>query len=65
MGIICLNCKKSLGCGCQKRVASNGVSACTTCIGTYEQQIKKVTTPIPSSNAPTGINITFNGLKPR
>ena len=38
--MICPNCKKSHGCGCQKRVASNGVSVCSSCITTYEQSLK-------------------------
>lgn len=36
----CLNCKKKLGCGCQKRVASNGQPCCNNCIGQYEKNLK-------------------------
>lgn len=32
----CPNCGKSLSCGCQKRVASDGKQVCTSCIGAYE-----------------------------
>jgi hypothetical protein len=32
----CLNCKKTLSCGCQKRATSDGKSACTSCITAYE-----------------------------
>lgn len=37
----CLNCNKKLGCGCQKRTASDGKSVCANCIGNYEMSIKK------------------------
>ena len=36
----CPNCGKQLSCGCQRRIASNGVSACTNCIGILEAKIK-------------------------
>jgi hypothetical protein len=32
----CLNCKKELGCSCKRRVASNGVSCCGSCITSIE-----------------------------
>jgi hypothetical protein len=35
----CPNCGTVITCGCQQRTASNGVQACTNCIGTYEQQL--------------------------
>ena len=38
----CNNCKTTLGCGCQKRVASNGAQVCANCIGAYEANLKKV-----------------------
>lgn len=41
----CPNCKSNLTCGCQKRVASNGVQCCTLCIATYENSIKSVPQP--------------------
>jgi hypothetical protein len=47
----CSNCKKNLSCGCQKKKASDGVSVCNNCIGTYEAKkssqdpIKKVMNP--------------------
>ncbi len=43
----CLNCRKNLSCGCQKRTASDGKSVCSTCITSYEvraKQLKKLTT---------------------
>lgn len=36
MAVICTNCKKKLGCGCQQRVASDGTKVCTLCITAYE-----------------------------
>lgn len=36
----CANCKKKLGCGCQKKKASDGTSCCVTCLTTYEISIK-------------------------
>lgn len=48
----CLNCKKNLSCGCQKKTTSDGKSACSTCISQYEINLnKKVlnpTKPTPS-----------------
>jgi hypothetical protein len=48
----CLNCKKSLSCGCQKRTASDGKSVCATCITKYEINLNKkvlpLTNPTPS-----------------
>lgn len=35
----CTNCGTTITCGCQDRVASNGVRVCANCIGTYEAQI--------------------------
>jgi hypothetical protein len=40
----CPNCKKKLSCGCQRRTASNGVSVCSGCLGSYEQTLKPQTT---------------------
>jgi PIN domain nuclease of toxin-antitoxin system len=43
----CLNCKKNLSCGCQKKIASDGKSVCATCITLYEINInKKILNPI-------------------
>jgi hypothetical protein len=48
----CLNCKKNLSCGCQKKTSSDGKSVCATCITQYEINLnKKVlfpTKPTPS-----------------
>ena len=37
----CLNCKRNLSCGCQKRKASDGKSVCSNCITTYEASLKQ------------------------
>jgi hypothetical protein len=42
----CSNCNRNLSCGCQKKVASDGKSACGTCITQYESNLtKKVLSP--------------------
>lgn len=37
----CLNCGKTLSCGCEKRTAKDGKSCCKACVATYEKSIKK------------------------
>ena len=37
--MFCPNCQRSLGCGCQKRVASDGAQVCQHCISDYEIKI--------------------------
>lgn len=55
MSAICPTCKSTLSCGCQKRVASNGVQVCTLCIAKYEKEIlAKKTIP---HNGSTNFNI--------
>jgi len=36
----CPNCGARLSCGCQRRQASNGAAACTSCVAALEQKIK-------------------------
>lgn len=36
----CPNCGAQLSCGCQVRSASNGTRVCTSCMTSYEQQLK-------------------------
>ena len=41
----CSNCKRSLGCTCQKRTASDGTQCCAACLVDYEkrlQELKKI-----------------------
>lgn len=45
----CLNCGNKLSCGCQKRVASDGKSTCSTCLTTYENQLKKIKNTVTTS----------------
>lgn len=40
----CTNCGTTITCGCQDRIASNGVRVCANCIGTYEAQIILINT---------------------
>lgn len=42
----CLNCNKSLSCGCKKRTASDGKSCCSDCLSTYEAGLKNISTPV-------------------
>jgi hypothetical protein len=34
----CQNCKATLGCSCQRRIASDGVPVCANCVAAYEQK---------------------------
>lgn len=36
----CANCGANMSCGCQKRTASNGATACSSCINTLESKLK-------------------------
>jgi|GEM_PF-3217764 len=45
----CSNCKTTLGCSCQRKTASNGVSVCNTCLATYEASLKGLTVPKPGT----------------
>ena len=40
----CLNCKSTLSCGCQKKVASNEASVCAACLPNYEAGLKGLKT---------------------
>ena len=33
----CPNCNTAITCGCQKRVATDGASVCSSCLAAYEQ----------------------------
>ncbi len=67
----CPNCKKKLGCGCQKRVASDKTQCCTHCVNEYEKSIKK--SPVPAvpkqasneNTAPVVNNIILAVNKPK
>jgi len=36
----CLNCRRTYGCSCQSRRASDGTPCCSVCIQQVEQQIQ-------------------------
>ena len=36
----CSNCGTRITCGCQKRVAKDGTSCCTKCVGQYNKSIQ-------------------------
>ena len=38
-GTTCQNCGATLSCGCQKRTASNGASACSACVSALNAKI--------------------------
>jgi hypothetical protein len=42
MKAVCSNCNATLGCSCQRRVASNGASVCANCIASYEISLSAV-----------------------
>lgn len=54
----CTNCKQPMGCSCQRRVASDGRSVCSTCQAAYEKNLKtlKQSTPGPS---PNNVNVFY------
>jgi len=45
----CGNCKKSLGCSCKKRTASDGTSCCANCLSSYEIIVKQTKLKIQPS----------------
>jgi hypothetical protein len=52
----CSNCKAKLGCGCHKRVASNGAQVCNSCIIAYESGLIGKVTPVQSVTPPRPIH---------
>ena len=51
----CTNCGATMSCGCQRRQASNGASACSSCLSALEAKIKvlkQATTPTTNSVQP-------------
>ena len=69
---ICQNCKREMGCGCNKRTASDGKSCCSNCLASYEislngkqkptnrpQYHKPAVNVAPSSESPiiTGMHV--------
>lgn len=58
MSSTCQNCKTALSCGCQKRVASNGVQVCSTCITAYENNLLLLKNG-PVKNAPSNVKVLY------
>lgn len=57
----CSNCKATMTCGCQKRVASNGVSVCSNCQASYEASLGKTQPAAPQSgSAPSNVTVRYN-----
>jgi hypothetical protein len=57
----CPNCGAKLGCGCQKRTATDGKQCCTNCLASYNKTIKPAPTQQPGNNnlAPQVNNVTI------
>jgi hypothetical protein len=49
----CANCGANMSCGCQKRTASNGAAACSTCVNTLEGTLNKANVETPQTETPT------------
>jgi hypothetical protein len=50
-----------MSCGCQKRVATNGVSTCSSCLAKYEAKLKTLRTANPQNINIT--SVTYNSAK--
>lgn len=49
----CTNCGATITCGCQERVASNGVKVCSNCITAYENQLSTNNNANKNENSPS------------
>lgn len=59
----CSNCKATLSCGCQKRIASNGVTVCSNCQASYEASLGKAKTATQAgtvTSSPSNITVKYN-----
>jgi hypothetical protein len=62
--MICNNCRMKMGCGCNKRTASDGKSCCASCINAYEAQLKTLKNTNSNSNPAKSLapsNVTSSG----
>jgi len=64
----CLNCKATLSCGCQKRVAVDGAQVCTNCQTGYNQRLATSNKPLVvktnlASTAPTDVRVAYRPKK--
>lgn len=57
----CTNCQTKMSCGCQKRVATNGVSTCSSCLAKYEAKLKTLRAANPQNINIT--SVTYNSAK--
>jgi hypothetical protein len=58
----CTNCGAKLGCGCQKRIASDGRSCCANCISAYEAGLKKTNLSMPGTK-PSNVSVFYTAPK--
>jgi len=54
----CANCGNNMSCGCQKRTASNGATACSSCINTLEAKLKAEKTAAARTASTDQRNVT-------
>lgn len=59
--MICNNCRMKMGCGCNKRTASDGKSCCASCINAYEAQLKTLKNNSSTSKSILPINVISTG----
>lgn len=59
--MICNNCRMKMGCGCNKRTASDGRSCCASCIGAYEAKLKTLKNNSPTSGSVAPTNVISSG----
>ena len=59
--MICNNCRMKMGCGCNKRTASDGKSCCASCINAYEAQLKTLKNNPPTSGSVAPTNVISGG----
>lgn len=57
----CTNCGAKLSCGCQKKVATDGKSVCTSCIAKYESGLKS--SKPSSGTSPSNVKVFYTAPK--
>jgi hypothetical protein len=55
---ICQNCKREMGCGCNKRTASDGTACCSNCLASYEVSLNGKVKPTVRPQYHKPINVT-------
>lgn len=61
--MICNNCRMKMGCGCNKRTASDGRSCCASCINAYEAQLKTLKNNLATKGQPLSPNNVISSGK--